>query len=265
MQYNFRRRFPVVRKTARTKAEPALDVSRGRLYGKVAVVTGASRGIGLAIAEALAGEECNLAISARQVAHLEAVAPRLKKYGSKVLAHACEVRQPESVARFFSAIEERFTAIDILINNAGIAHPTLEAQELPLETWREVIEVNLTGTFLCTRAALPLIRRGGVIVNNLSVAAKGMFPGGAAYNASKWGALGFTNTLREELRERGIRVLALMPGATHTDMWPQNWPEAPRERMIAPESVASAVLNAVLMPANTSVEEITLGPAGGAL
>jgi NAD(P)-dependent dehydrogenase (short-subunit alcohol dehydrogenase family) len=256
---------PVARKTVHTKAEPALDISRGRLYGKLAVVTGASRGIGLAIAEALASEECNLAISAREVARVSAVRERLKKYGSKVLAHACDVREAKSVGNFFSAVEDRFPAIDILVNNAGMAHPALDAAELPIETWREVVEVNLTGMFHCTRAALPLMRRGGVIVNNLSVAAKGMFPGSSAYNASKWGALGFTNTLREELRERGIRVVALMPGATRTDMWTQNWPDAPRERMMAPESVASVVLNAVLLPANATVEEITIGPSGGAL
>ena len=248
-----------------TKAQPALDVSRGRLYGKLAVVTGASRGIGLAIAEALASEECNLAISARDLARLKSVARQLKKFGSMVLPLACDVRDANSVAQFFASVKRRFGHIDVLVNNAGIAHPSVEVQDLEVDTWRDVIETNLTGTFLCTRAALPLMRRGGVIVNNISVAGKGMFPGGSAYNASKWGALGFSNTLREELRERGIRVMALLPGATYTEMWSRNWPDAPRERMIAPESVASAVLNAVLMPEDTTVEEITVTPTGGAL
>jgi 3-oxoacyl-[acyl-carrier protein] reductase len=255
----------MARHSAPTKAEPALDVSRGRLYAKVAVVTGASRGIGLAIAEALAGEECNLAISARDLARVKTVAKRLKKFGSTVLPLACDVRDPASVAQLFAAVKRRFGRMDVLVNNAGIAHSSVSVQELDIGTWRDVLETNLTGVFLCTRAGLPLMARGGVIINNISVAGKGVFPGGSAYNASKWGALGFTNTLREELRERGIRVVALLPGATSTDMWTQNWPDAPRERMIAPESVAGAVLNAVLMPEDTTVEEITVAPTGGAL
>src|SRR5208282_6719911 len=100
----------------------------------------------------------------------------------------------------------------------------------------------LTGLFLCSRAALPLMRAGGTIINNLSVAAKTVFPNFAAYNASKRGALGFTLSLREELVPRSIRVVALMPGAIDTDLWQQFWPEAPRERMMDAESAAQAVL-----------------------
>ncbi len=99
-----------------------------------------------------------------------------------------------------AAVQGRFHHIDILINNAGIAHPNLSVAELPLESWREVIDTNLNGMFLITRDALPLMKSGGVIVNNLSIAAKRVFAGSSAYNASKHGALGFTNTLREELR-----------------------------------------------------------------
>jgi short-subunit dehydrogenase len=106
---------------------------------------------------------------------------------------------------------------------------------------------------------------GAVIVNNLSVAATQAFAGMSAYCAAKAGALAFTNTLREELREKGIRVLALIPGAVNTDIWNQFWPEAPREKMISAEDVARAVVLALSMPANTAVDEIRMGPAGGAL
>jgi NAD(P)-dependent dehydrogenase (short-subunit alcohol dehydrogenase family) len=134
-----------------------------------------------------------------------------------------------------------------------------------VETWKEVIDTNLTGTFLVTRAALPLMRAGGTIVNNLSVAAVQPFAGMAAYNASKFGALGFTHALREDLRKRGIRVLALLPGATDTEIWGQFWPDAPRKKMISAETVAQAVLHAVSAPANATIEEIRIGPAAGVL
>ena len=112
--------------------------------------------------------------------------------------------------------------------------------------------------FLCTRAALPLMQAGATIINNLSAAAKTVFPNFAAYNAAKHGALGFTLSLREELIPRGIRVVALMPGATDTDMWQQILPDAPRERMIDVESVAQAVLYAVLLPPNANLSELVL-------
>ena len=109
------------------------------------------------------------------------------------------------------------------------------------------------------------MRAGGTIVNNLSVAALQPFAGMAAYNASKFGALGFTKALREDLRKRGIRVVALLPGATDTDIWGQFWPEAPKEKMISARTVAQAVLHAVSVPANTLIEEIRIGPAAGVL
>jgi short-subunit dehydrogenase len=109
------------------------------------------------------------------------------------------------------------------------------------------------------------MRAGSTIVNNLSIAATQPFPGMSAYNASKFGALGFTQALREDLRKRGIRVLALLPGATDTDIWNQFWADAPKERMIPADAVAEAVLHAVSAPANTTIEEIRIGPTVGVL
>jgi NAD(P)-dependent dehydrogenase (short-subunit alcohol dehydrogenase family) len=153
----------------------------------------------------------------------------------------------------------------VLVNNAGVAHALAPVDKLPIETWEEVIDTNLTGTFLVTRAALPLMHAGSTIVNNLSVAAIQPFAGMAAYNASKFGAMGFTQALREDLRQRGIRVLALLPGATDTDIWNQFWPDAPHEKMISPETVAAAVLHAVSAPPEAAIEEIRIGPATGVL
>jgi NAD(P)-dependent dehydrogenase (short-subunit alcohol dehydrogenase family) len=112
---------------------------------------------------------------------------------------------------------------------------------------------------------LPLLAEGSVIVNNLSIAARTAFPGMAAYNASKRGLLAFTETLREELRPRGIRVVALLPGATDTAIWEQFWPQAPRKRMISPRTVAAAVASAVMLPANANIDELLITPSAGAL
>ena len=119
--------------------------------------------------------------------------------------------------------------------------------------------------FLVTQAAMPLMERGGAIVNNLSIAAKQVFAGSSAYNASKHGALGFTNTLREELRPQGIRVIALLPGATDTAIWKTLWPEAPRKKMMSARAVASAVVSALTAPPDSTVEELTILPTSGTL
>ena len=238
---------------------------QGRLRGKVAVVTGASRGIGLAIAEALAAEGSAVVLAGRDERALRAAARKVEGSGGVALAQLCEVRDPRSVTALFAAARRRFRRLDILINNAGIAHPLRNVEKLPVKNWREVLDTNLTGMFLCAQAAIPLMRRGAAIVNNLSVSARQVFPGNAAYDASKHGALGLTRTLREELRPRGIRVIALLPGATATDIWDQFWPAAPRGRMISPADVAAIVVEAVALPAGTTVEELVIAPTRGAL
>jgi len=128
-----------------------------------------------------------------------------------------------------------------------------------------VIDTNLNGLFLMTQAALAVMKRGSTIVNNLSIAAERVFPGLAAYNASKHGALGFTNTLREELRPKGIRVIALMTGATDTAIWNTLWPNAPRRKMMSPETIAGTVVHALLLPDNATVEKIVMMPTVGTL
>jgi NAD(P)-dependent dehydrogenase (short-subunit alcohol dehydrogenase family) len=232
---------------------------------KLAVITGGSRGIGLAMARVFAKSGYAVVITGRDPKSLQSAAGELKKEQAQVTAIPCDVRDPASVEKLFQVIGKHHSTIDVLINNAGVAHALAPVDQLPIETWNEVIDTNLTGTFLITRAALPMMRAGGTIVNNLSVAAITPFPGMSAYNASKFGALGFTQALREDLRKRGIRVLALLPGATDTDIWGQFWADAPKEKMISAETVAEAVLHAVSAPANTSIDEIRIGPAAGVL
>ena len=239
--------------------------SRPRLRGKVALITGASRGIGLAIARSFAAEGYKLVITGRKLPPLEKAGRELTRLGSRVLAKVCDVRDPESVQSLAASVKKQFGRVDILINNAGIAHPSVPVEKLSYADWKAVIDTNLTGTFLVTRAILALMPDGGTIVNNLSVAAKRVFPGWSAYNTSKHGALGLTNTLREELRPRGIRVIALLPGATDTDIWDTPWPDAPRKNMMSADTVAKALADALTLPIGSTVEELTIAPTSGAL
>ena len=213
----------------------------------------------------MADEACNLILCGRNARQLQRIQKRLERKRIAVLAHSCDVRDERNVVDLFKAVRQRFRRLDILINNAGIAHAGLPIAKLPTDAWQNVIATNLTGMFLVTKAALPLMKSGAIIVNNLSVAAKQVFPNLAAYNASKHGALGFTNTLREELREKGIRVTALLPGATDTDIWNTFWPGVPRKKMMHSEAIAQAVLAAVKMTAETSIDEILITPSAGPL
>jgi NAD(P)-dependent dehydrogenase (short-subunit alcohol dehydrogenase family) len=242
-----------------------------RLAGKVAVVTGGNRGIGLAIARALAAEGCNVVITGRDRKVLKAACAELAdveakaNVGGVVLGLYCEVRHPKSVAAVFADVKKRWGKLDILANNAGISQAKYSVEKTPIALWRAVIDINLTGTFLCSQAAIPLMPPGSTIVNTLSIAAKQSIPEFAAYNASKHGALGFSRTLREELIPKGIRVMALLPGATDTAIWEQFWAGAPRDKMVQPASVAEAVVYAVLLPPQANLSQLELEPLQGVL
>jgi len=235
------------------------------LNGKTAVVTGGSRGIGLGITRELGHNGCRVTIAGRDPQALESAIAQLKAEGLSISAKRCDISDPDQVREFFHAVRERMGGLDFLINNAGAAHALANVDRMAPEEFRRVVDINLIGTFLCCRAAIPLMSPGSVIVNNLSVAAHQAFAGMSAYNASKAGALALTNVLREELREKGIRVLALVPGAVDTDIWQQFWPDAPREKMMSPHDVARAVVLALSTPPNTSIDEIRMGPASGTL
>jgi len=240
-----------------------------RLAGQVAVVTGGSKGIGFAIARALAAEDCNVVITGRNEAVLKRSAEQITREAtqSKILPVVCDVRDPQSIDALFRTVRERFGKLDVLVSNAGISQPPTPLEQTTLEMWRAQIDTNLTGLYLVTRAALPLMSRGATIVNTLSAAAKQIFPNYYGYTAAKAGALGFTLSLRAELMPRGIRVTALMPGATDTDIWQQIVPngEVPRDHMIKAESIAQAVLYAVLLPPEANLSEILLTPILGAV
>jgi NAD(P)-dependent dehydrogenase (short-subunit alcohol dehydrogenase family) len=247
------------------KKDPKELTTTYELEGRVAVVTGASRGIGFAIAEVLASRNCTVVLSARHVSSLEAAATKLAVYDARVVPYECDIRNEVAVQRLFTFVADEFGHLDFLINNAGIYGPAQPIAIVDPAGWRDALDTNLTGTFLCTRYGLPLMKAGSVIVNNISIAAYQVFPNSAAYIASKQGALGLTNATREDVRNLGIRVMALVPGATDTEIWNQFWPEAPRQNMVQPKEVAAAVVNALMLPAGTSVDEIRIMPTSGAL
>jgi NAD(P)-dependent dehydrogenase (short-subunit alcohol dehydrogenase family) len=235
------------------------------LSGQTVLITGATRGIGLALSRALAAENCNLILTARHENELDRVSRELLRRKIRVLAQPCDVRDPYSVDELFRRIRRQSPRLDILINNAGIAHSNLTVDKLPYPLWKDVLATNLDGIFLVTQAALAIMKSGGAIVNNLSIAATRVFAGSAAYTASKHAALGLTNTLREELRPRGIRVIGLLPGATDTEIWKTLWPQAPRHKMMSPETVAMAVVHALLLPPNSTIETLEVLPTTGRL
>ena len=235
------------------------------LKSKLAVITGASRGIGFAIAEELAAAGSHLVITSRKAADAESAAEKLAEHGVRILPLQCDVRDEVAIERMFEAVKSDFGSVDILVNNAGHSQALVPIEKTPTDLWQDTLATNLTGTFLCTRAALPLMKQGSTIVNNISAAAYHAFPNFAAYNVSKAGALAFTNTLREELRERGIRVMALVPGATDTEIWQQFWPDAPREKMVSAKDVAAVLIAALRVAPVGVVDEIKIGPASGRL
>lgn len=235
-----------------------------RLAGRTALVTGAGRGIGRAIAAALAREGARLVLVSRSAGCRKAareLAPLTEAEGFRA-----DVSSPVQVRRLFDHVRKRFGGLDLLVNSAGNAEAAPVASTSD-RLWERALGANLTGTFLCCRAALKLMLpvSRGHIVNILSIAAIEAFTNSGAYCASKFGALGFTRVLREEVRAGGIRVTAVLPGAVNTSLWENYWPEAPREKMMEPEDVAEAVLAAVLSRDRAATEEIVLRPIAGRL
>ena len=234
-----------------------------KLQGKVVVVTGGSRGIGLAIARACAAEGASLAIVGRD---RKALARAAREMTGDVQTIAADITHPSQVTRVFSRIRERFGRVDALVNNAGVFtyKPFVRTT---LADWRRNIETNLTAVFLATRAVLPSFARSRAphLINILSISSREAFPKCSAYTASKFGALGLTRVLRQELRELGIRVTAVLPGATNTRLMDEFDFKVHREQVIQPEDVAAAVLAVLVTPGRTTLEEIILAPTRGSL
>lgn len=229
--------------------------------GKIVVVTGASRGIGLAIAQACGREGAKLVIVGRHRKALERAACLVPGGATGIVA---DVSRPADVNRLFRTLRRVHRRLDVLVNNAGVFtyKPFVRTT---LEDWRGNLETNLTSLYLTVRAALPLFARSRAphLVNILSISSRQAFPNCSAYTAAKFGALGFTRVLRQELQSRGIRVTAVLPGLTNTRMLEEFGFPIARARVVQPEDVAEAVVGALAQPRRTSMDEIVLTPSKG--
>ena len=227
------------------------------LDGKLALVTGASRGIGRAIAQALHREGAAVALTARDPA---VAAETARAVGPRAHGFPCDVRSYESVQRVFREVSKLAGGLDILGNNAGVGI-FKPVDETDPEDWRAVIETNLSGPFYCCREAIPLMRRrgGGYIFNISSLAGKNPFANGAAYNASKFGLNGFSEALMMEVRYDGIRVSYLMPGSVNTSFGRGS--AAKQEWALQPEDVAEVVIDLLRSPARALYSRVEMRPS----
>ncbi len=232
------------------------------IQDKVAIVTGSTKGIGLGIAAALLTEGAKVVISARNAGEVAGAAAALgKKHAGRVVGVACDVRREAEVAALFDAAVREWGGLDFLVNNAGVGL-FKNVEEMALEEWNAVIETNLTGVFLCTRAAIPRMRKrgGGHIVNISSLAGTNAFPTATAYNASKFGLNGFSEALMQEVRYDGIRVSYVMPGSVNTHFG-GSAPDPAKAWKIQPEDIAEIVLDLVRFPGRSLMSRVEVRPS----
>ena len=236
------------------------------LAGQVALVTGAGRGIGRAVAIVLARAGASVALAARSADELEGVAREIHNGGGRALVVPTDVRQEAAVEALARGTLAEWGRVDVLVNAAGLATfaPVTDSK---LDDWDQILAVNLRGAVLCCRAVLPamIAQRRGTIINIGSVVTSRTLTGSAAYTASKYGLLGFSRVLAEEMRPHRVRVGVLSAGATDTPLW-DTMPGAPaRDRMLRADQVAEAALLMASLDPNATLEELTLLPAGGIL
>jgi len=234
----------------------------GTVKDKAAIVTGSTKGIGRAIAEELLRAGARVSVSARNQSEVEKAAKDLEKaHPKRVLARRCDVRREEDVNALFEETERAFGGVDILVNNAGVGF-FRNLEEMSLTDWNSVIETNLTGVFLCSRAAIPRMRKrgGGYILNISSLAGRNAFPQATAYNASKFGLNGMSEALMQEVRYDGIKVSYLMPGsvATHFN---GHTPGHEDEWKIQPPDIARIVVDLLTQDVRTLPSAVEIRPS----
>jgi NAD(P)-dependent dehydrogenase (short-subunit alcohol dehydrogenase family) len=212
------------------------------LKDKVTLITGASQGLGRALALAFAREGARVVVNARSEESIRPVAEEMEDAGAEVLAVAADVSRGGDVERLVGEAVGRFGKLDVLVNNAGLLGPRVAIEEYPEDEWRRVIDANLTGPFLVSKTTIPHISQGGSIINVVSgVSVEGRAEWGA-YSVSKFGVEGLTQILAAELAERGVRVNAVDPGGMRTDMRAAAYPEEDPQTRITPEENTAVFL-----------------------
>jgi NAD(P)-dependent dehydrogenase (short-subunit alcohol dehydrogenase family) len=228
------------------------------LTGKVAIVTGSTKGIGRAIAERMVNEGANVVVTARTRDDVESVAEHL---GDNALGVVCDVSDPGSCRDLVEETVEHFGQLDVLVNNAGLGI-FKPISDMSVEEWRRQVDVNLGGVFYCSKAALPHLSASGdgYIINVGSLASRNTFAGGTGYNASKFGLLGMTEAMMLDVRYDDVRVSIVMPGSVNT---PFNDHEVAPERgwKLEPDDCALAVMQLLEYPKEAHVSRIEMRPA----
>lgn len=234
----------------------------GRLEGKVGVVTGASSGIGTAIARGLAAEGMSVMLAARRRDRLEELQKSIESTGGKARICATDVTNEEDVFCLFHAVNNEFARLDLLVNCAGIADHT-PTDQLEFARWQEIVATNLSSVFLCSKQALRLMkpRKRGRIINIGSISAKMPRPNAIGYTATKFAVEGLTRSLALDGREFGITASIVHPGATVSELAP-NMADRPAEQMAQPEEVAAVVVLMASMPDTTNMLDTTILPIG---
>lgn len=233
-----------------------------------AIITGASSGIGKATALAFAKAGINVALVSRSLDKLESVAETARELGVEAKAYAVDLAQVTTVKERMAWIDQDFGPINILVNNAGMGY-TNSLSDTSLEDWQAVLDLNLSSVFQCVMGILPKMRqrKRGTIVNVASIAAQTAFAGWGAYCVSKAGLISFSEVLAAEERVNQIRVISVCPGSVNTPIWDTDTVQADFDRamMLTPETVASVILQAVLLPETAVIETVTLKSIAGTL
>jgi 3-oxoacyl-[acyl-carrier protein] reductase len=233
------------------------------LRGKVAIVTGGTRGIGLSIAQRLLAEGAKVFICGRNAGHLKTALEALgKQSAGNVDGIVADVRRYEDCRKVVQGGAKTFGGIDILINNAGLGY-FKPVDQLTPEEWDETIETNLSGVFYCCREAIPLLRErgGGYIFNISSLAGVNPFAGGSAYNASKFGLNGFSEAMMQDVRHDGIRVSYIMPGSVDTDFGAAPGPKPSASWKLTGDDIAKAVVDLYKFPRTALASRIEMRPS----
>ncbi len=228
-----------------------------RLAKKVAIVTGASRGIGRAISVALAKEGATVVLAARVIGKLQETAEQVTKAGGKAEIVVTDLAEEESIKNLVKATDEKFGRLDILVNNAGITH-SAKLQETKTEDWDRCFQINARAPFILCREALPLLKKAeaAYIVNIASVVGVKGYPLQSAYTASKHAIRGMTISLAEELKGSNIRVHLLCPGGVDTDLVQKVRPDIKKQDLMQPEEIAEMVVYLVTHKGNAVIDEL---------